>query len=180
MPDDLPVDDDEDAEVVSEARETEVVSEAGETEVEDATSLPPFPLPDFLVVVVVELEKGAVVEPAAADEVDRVVVVSFPALETEETSLLPLPLSVAELVEAVVVEFESVKAADVDVDEATDVALLSMAPGPAATALAANAAAASPLEPSLEASLAVVPLPITVNLVQSSEVPRWATGIKTG
>jgi len=44
--------------------------------------------------------------------------------------------------------------------------------GPTDTAAAAAAAAAIPLEPSLAATLMVVPLPTTVNLVQSSGVPR--------
>ena len=43
---------------------------------------------------------------------------------------------------------------------------------PAATAEAARAAAASPLDPSFAATLAVVPDPVTTNLVQSSAVPR--------
>ena len=167
-----------------------VLEEDGEEEeVDEVTSLPPFALPELLAVVVVVLEKEATVELVATEEVDRVVVVSFPAFEIEETPLIPLPLSVAELWAAVVVESdvplpftlaELVEDSEVDVEEATDEALLSIAPGPAATALAAKAAAAIPLAPSLEAAFTVVPFPITVNLVQSSLEPRWATGIKTG
>ena len=48
----------------------------------------------------------------------------------------------------------------------------SLPSGPAATAEAARAAAASPPDPLLEAALAVVPDPETTNLVQSSAVPR--------
>jgi hypothetical protein len=44
----------------------------------------------------------------------------------------------------------------------------------------AAAAAAIPLDPSFAATLIVVPSPLTTNLVQSSGVPRWATGIRTG
>lgn len=34
--------------------------------------------------------------------------------------------------------------------------------------------------PLLDAAFAVVPDPMTVNLVQSSAVPRWATGMIAG
>lgn len=70
--------------------------------------------------------------------------------------------------------------AEDDTSAAAAAVLVTTKPGPAATALAARAAAAIPLEPSLAAMFSVVPVPMTVNLVQSSAVPRCATGMRTG
>ena len=152
LPEDL-----SDEEVETEAAELVVVASVA-LDSERTAFPPPFLSLDLLVVV------------SAADEV--VVEESFPPLP-------PFPLFPVELeMEAVVAE-----APDAAVEElsfASDAALLSATSGPAATALAARAAAASPPEPSLAAVLIVVPEPMTVNLVQSSDVPRWATGIKTG
>ena len=88
-------------------------------------------------------------------------------------------------------------AAAAGVAEAVAGGELSATSGPAATADAARAlefnqsskscqkrerltAAARPVDPSFEAAFGVLPLPVTTNLVQSSGVPRWATGMSTG
>jgi hypothetical protein len=98
--------------------------------------------------------------------------------------LPPLAL-VLELPCAEVVEFE--KRAEVE-DAATEATVLSATSGPAETASAAlyevslmdqryfektyNEEAAIPFAPLFDAAFGVVPLPITVNLVQSSADPR--------
>jgi hypothetical protein len=97
--------------------------------------------------------------------------------------VLPFPLAVVVVFVDVEDVVTTVPAAVVLVDEfelEEAVVAVFTNPGPSETAKAAAAAAANPPEPSLEAAFAVVPVPITVNLVQSSAVPRWATGIMTG
>lgn len=117
-----------------------------------------FPFPPLAVVVMFELVVLVVLV------VDVVVPFPFPPL-------------------AVVVVFELV---EIDVDVTSFPAALvvlvvlfeldavdeTMKSGPSETAKAAAAAAANPPDPSLEAALAVVPVPMTVNLVQSSADPR--------
>jgi hypothetical protein len=115
---------------------------------------PPLPFP---------LERTTLDDALAAD-----VVVDEPFEPLPPFPLFPVALAVELEDEATVAEV------------ATDEALLSATSGPAATALAAKAAASTPFAPVFDWALAVLPDPMTVNFVQSSAVPRWATGMSTG
>lgn len=110
------------------------------------------------------------------DASDAEVVVDEPFEPLPPFPLFPVALAVELEKGAIVPEaadelVETVSATSEEVLE-TDAALLSATSGPAATALAARAAAANPPVPEFDAALAVVPDPMTVNFVQSSAVPR--------
>ena len=114
--------------------------------------------------------------PAAAEVVEA-------SLAAEDIAFPPFPA--AEVVEASLaaedVAFPPFPAAAEEADSvAADESAVSTTSGPAATAEAARPAAAIPPDPSLAAVLMVVPEPETTNFVQSSDVPRWATGMRTG
>jgi hypothetical protein len=166
LEEDLPFPDDEEEEEVETDAEELVVLVVLALDSETTAFPPPF-CPDLLVVV--SAKEAAEVEATSAIEV--VVEEPFPPLPdfpvalavefengaiVDETSDDPFDLTLATLEELV----------------ALDATLLSATSGPAATALAARAAAACPPEPAFEAALIVVPEPMTVNFVQSSGVPR--------
>jgi hypothetical protein len=138
----------------------------------EASVLPPFPA--FFVAEDSEAEPEALFPALVAEEDSEAELEAlfpfFPAAllveASDEVEALPL-LPAFVVAEALVAEVEA---------PFPPAALV----GPGlSTALWAAAAAASPPFPSLAAAFSVVPLPETVNLVQSSAVPRCATGIKT-
>ena len=164
--------DDRSADVVERAKDSDAAAIVVELEL---SPFPPFPpLPAFAALVVDD--RSADVVEAARDSEAEVVELEL------SVALPPFPFWVADASAE-----EAVEVADEAFDDAEEVTSTS---GPAATAEAgevivrrrqtvkcmlnspARAAAASPLEPSLAATLVVVPDPMTVNLVQSSGVPR--------
>lgn len=179
---------------VSAAASTVTVPVTTETQGEDeaeaaaAATLPPLfllpelpelaPLPELVPFVPVDPPEVAPLVEVATSEAATLVAVAplAAAASLDELALVP-PLFLLLLLLDPVAALDAVAAFVVEtvlLDCAT------MAPGPAATADAAAAAAASPPDWLLAAAFAVVPVPETVNLVQSSALPRWATGMRTG
>jgi hypothetical protein len=119
---------------------------------------PLFPFPFFAVVVDLEVVVVSAFPPPFPFPLFAVVV----DLEVVVVSAFPLPFPFPLFPVWVFVAFSDVK---VEFELPAEETITS---GPILTAAAAAAAAAIPFEPSFAATLIVVPLPITVNLVQSS------------